>query len=86
MQTPDIRCSVQKYGGARKASKMLLGLSQGIYWLTTIFAITLMVSAAALALDVGKADGFELYAVAGLMVAGGVVVWLFGHTIHRLAR
>ena len=86
MQTQDIRYGAQKCGGARKASKMLLGLGQGIYLLAIIFAITLMVSAAALALVVGKTDGFELYAVAAFMVAAGVVVWLFGHTIHRLAR
>jgi uncharacterized membrane protein len=86
MQTPDIRCGAQECGGARKASKMLLRFSQGIYWLAIIFAISLIVSAAALTLDVDKADGFELYAVAGLMVITAVTVWVVGRAIYRLAR
>lgn len=65
---------------------MFLGFGQGLYWLTTIFAVTLIVSAAALALDVGKADGFELYVVAGLMAAAAVGAWLFGRAVYRLAR
>jgi hypothetical protein len=65
---------------------MLLGFSQGIYWLASVFAITLIVSATALALNVGNADGFELYAVAALMAAAGVGVWLFGRAVYRLAR
>jgi hypothetical protein len=86
MQTPNIRYGVQPKNGARKASKMLLGLSQGIYWLATIFAITLMLSAAALALDVGKADGFELYVFAGMMVLAAGTVWVIGRAVYRLAR
>jgi hypothetical protein len=86
MQTPNILYSVQPKSGARKASKMLLGLSQGIYWLATVFAITLMVSAAALALDVGKADGFELYVVAGMMVLTAGTVWVVGRAVYRRAR
>jgi hypothetical protein len=63
---------------------MLLRLGQGIYLLAVIFAITLMVSAAALVVVVGKADGFELYVVAGLMVIAAVAVWVFGRAIYRL--
>jgi hypothetical protein len=44
----------------------------------------LMVSAAALVVVVGKADGFELYVVAGLMVIAAVAVWVFGRAIYRL--
>jgi hypothetical protein len=65
---------------------MILGFGQGVYWLTSIFAVTLLVTATALALDTGNADGFELYAVAALMAAAGVGVWLFGRTVYRLAR
>jgi len=39
-----------------------------------------------MALDIGNADGFELYAVAGLMAAAGVGVWLFGRAVYRLAQ
>ena len=39
---------------------MLLRLAQYLYWLTTIFAIALVVSAAALAFDIDRTDGFEL--------------------------
>jgi hypothetical protein len=65
---------------------MLLGLGQGVYWLTSVFAVTLLLTAIALALDIGNADGFELYAVAGLMAAAGVGVWLFGRAVYRLAQ
>jgi hypothetical protein len=65
---------------------MLLGLGQGVYWLTSVFAVTLLLTAIALALDIGNADGFELYAVAGLMAAASVGVWLFGRAVYRLAR
>lgn len=65
---------------------MLLGLGQGVYWLTSVFAVTLLLTAIALALDIGNADGFELYAVAGLMAAAGVGLWLFGRAVYRLAR
>jgi hypothetical protein len=82
MKAPDIRYGAQfKKGGERS---MLLRLSQGIYLLAVIFAITLMVSAAALVVVVGKADGFELYVVAGLMVIAAVAVWVFGRAIYRL--
>jgi hypothetical protein len=66
--------------------KMLLGLSQGVYWLASVFAVTLLVTATALALDIGNADGFELYAVAALMAGAGVGFWLFGRAVYRLAR
>jgi hypothetical protein len=65
---------------------MLLGFGQGVYWLTSVFAVTLLLTAIALALDIGNADGFELYAVAGLMAAASVGVWLFGRAVYRLAR
>lgn len=65
---------------------MLLGFGQGVYWLTSVFAVTLLLTAIALALDIGNADGFELYAVAGLMAAAGVGVWLFGRAVYSLAR
>lgn len=65
---------------------MLLGLGQGVYWLTSVFAVTLLLTAIALALDISNADGFELYAVAGLMTAAGVGLWLFGRAVYRLAR
>jgi len=65
---------------------MLLGLGRGVYWLTSVFAVTLLLTATALALDIGNADGFELYAVAGLMGAAGVGVWLFGRAVYRLAQ
>lgn len=65
---------------------MLLGLGQGVYWLTSVFAVTLLLTAIALALDISNADGFELYAVAGLMAAAGVGLWLFGRAVYRLAR
>lgn len=86
MQAHDIPYGAQNKKGTRKGSKMLLGLSQGIYLLAIIFAITLMVSAAGLAFGIGKADGFELYAVSGLMVLAAVAVWVFGRAIYRLAR
>jgi len=82
MKAPDIRYGAQFKKGGKRA--MLLRLSQGIYLLAVIFAITLMVSAAALVVVVGKADGFELYVVAGLMVIAAVAVWVFGRAIYRL--
>jgi hypothetical protein len=86
MQAPDIPCGAHTNSKAERRIKMLLGLGQGVYWLTTIFAVTLIVSAAALALDIGKADGFELYVVAGLMAAAAVGAWLFGRAVYRMAR
>jgi hypothetical protein len=65
---------------------MLLRLAQYLYWLTTIFAITLVVTAAALALDIGKADGFELYLVCTGMLGGAIAIGLFGRAVYRLAR
>jgi hypothetical protein len=60
---------------------MLWRLSLGVYWLTSIFALALIITAAALAVDIGKSDGFELYAVAAMLAAAGLVVWFFGRAI-----
>jgi hypothetical protein len=65
---------------------MLLGLTQSLYWLATIVALTMIVTAAALAFAVDKNDGLELYAVAGLMVLAAVSIWIGGRAIYRLAR
>jgi hypothetical protein len=64
----------------------MLFVRQGIYWLAMIFAVSLMVSAAALALNVGKTDGIELYAVAGFMIIAALTVWVFGRAVYRLSR
>jgi ABC-type proline/glycine betaine transport system permease subunit len=65
---------------------MLLGLTQSLYWLATIVALTMIVTAAALAFAVDKTDGLELYAVAGLMVVAAVGIWTGGRAIYRLAQ
>ena len=65
---------------------MLLGLAQSLYWLATIIALTMIVTAAALAFALDKTDGLELYAVAGLMVLAAVCIWICGRAIYRLAR
>ena len=65
---------------------MLLGLTQSLYWIATIVALTMIVTAGALAVDIDKADGFELYAVAALMVAAAIGIWMVGRTVYRLTR
>jgi hypothetical protein len=65
---------------------MLLGLTQSLYWIATIVALTMIVTAGALAVDIDKADGFELYAVAALMVAAAIGIWMAGRTVYRLTR
>jgi hypothetical protein len=63
---------------------MLLGLAQSLYWLASIVALTMIVTAAALAFVIDKTDGLELYAVAGLMVVAAVSIWICGRAIYRL--
>ena len=65
---------------------MLLKLGQWLYWLTSALAITLFVTAGALAFDVSKSDGFENYAVAIMMGAAAIAIWLFGRAVFRLAQ
>jgi hypothetical protein len=65
---------------------MLLGLTQSLYWLATIIALTMIVTATALAFVIDKNDGLELYAVAGLMVVAAVSIWICGRAVYRLAR
>jgi hypothetical protein len=65
---------------------MLLRISQYLYWLTTVLAIALVVSAAALAFDLDRTDGFELYVVCTAMVAAALVIGLFGRAVYRMAR
>ena len=67
-------------------NKMLLGLTQNLYRVATIVALTMIVTAAALAFDVDKTDGLELYAVAGLMVVAAVSIWMCGRAVYRLSR
>ena len=64
----------------------MLGIIQGLYWLATIVALTIVVTAAALAFAVDSTDGLELYAVAGLLAAAAAGVWIGGRAIYRLAR
>ena len=65
---------------------MLLRLAQYLYWLTTIFAIALVVSAAARAFDIDRTDGFELYVVCMAMVAAALAIGLVGRAVYRIAR
>lgn len=65
---------------------MLLAIGKGLYGVAIIFAITLIISALALVLSISRTDGFELYALAGIMTTAAVVVWLAGRAIHRFAR
>ena len=65
---------------------MLLGLTQSLYWLATIIALTMIVTATALAFAIDKNDGLELYVVAGLMVVAAVGIWVCGRAVYRLAR
>jgi hypothetical protein len=86
MLTQNTRFGAQRSDEARKAGKMLLGLAQSLYWFASIVALTMIVTAAALAFVVDKTDGLELYAVAGLMVVAAVSIWICGRAIYRLAR
>jgi hypothetical protein len=65
---------------------MLLRLAQYLYWLTTISAIALVVTAAALAFDLDPTDGFELYVVCTAMVAAAFVIGLASRAVYRMAR
>jgi hypothetical protein len=65
---------------------MLLRLAQCLYWLTTIFVIALVVSAAALAFDIDRTDGFELYVVCTAMVAAALAIGPIGRAHYRMAR
>ena len=65
---------------------MLPRLAQYVFWLTTIFAIALVVSAAALVFDIDQTDGFELYVVSTAMVAAAVAIGLIGRAVYQMAR
>jgi hypothetical protein len=65
---------------------MLLKLAQYLYWLTTIFAIALVVTAAALAFDLDQTDGFELYVVCTAMIGAALAIGLFGRAVYQMAR
>ena len=65
---------------------MLPRLAQYVFWLTTIFAIALVVSAAALVFDIDKTDGFELYVVSTAMAAAALAIGLVGRAVYQMAR
>jgi hypothetical protein len=65
---------------------MLLRLAQFLYLLTSSFALTLIVTAMALAFDIYGTSHIELYVVSAMMVAAAIAIGLFGRAVYRWAR